>query len=793
MATTLADLNAWRGVFRERGPSGLPPRLVDDTSTSNEVSPGDGPAWVEIAGYRALASGRPGEGHARFEKAAAVYAQAGADTDASLATAAASSVRKTLFPHYDDDEELLADVRLWARARLTDRYSTDVGEPAGERPEEDLTELWSRWVLRLRESHRNGQDLRIVALVRRLRLRPEDELWLIVLLAVESDPVFQALRRHWVNNDGFYAVSLLLDLLADEEPERSRFLARLDTWAPMVRLGLVTLNAPSARPGTGLANHFIELNESVIAFVTGRAYWPPSIDAFTHLYSPEVRPGEAYFEPKLERLDRAVTSPQVQDDGAFVALCGTTRETNLALAQSWAAREDRPVIEISADRMFDDPLGFETAFWEVVRESMLRDAVVFVDGDRRWDEPQRTAAQMLRTIARSVAHYGRPILFDAPIEGDENLAHTLHPLFQLRILPPTLDEQVVMWQEALEAEGVKPLTERTLRTKVCDMALSIEDVHRTVRLAVNSAYLSAPDDDDGRPEVRQVTPEALRALATSKLNRGMYAVADRVSTSLTWNDVILPDKIFEQLMEIVTYARYQRQVFEDWGFGPKMPYGRANSSMFSGPPGTGKTMVAGVIARELGMDLFRIETSKVVSKYIGETEKNLAKVFDEAARSHAILLFDEADALFAKRTDVKSSHDRYANLEVNYLLQRIEQFDGITMLTTNYPENIDQAFARRIRFKVEFPVPTEQERTQLWKLMLPADAKRAADIDFEVLGKSFDFVPANIKDAVLRAAFRAVESDRVIDHALLEETGIAVAREQGRLLRVRDGCISMSH
>jgi SpoVK/Ycf46/Vps4 family AAA+-type ATPase len=198
-------------------------------------------------------------------------------------------------------------------------------------------------------------------------------------------------------------------------------------------------------------------------------------------------------------------------------------------------------------------------------------------------------------------------------------------------------------------------------------------------------------------------------------------------------------------------------------------------------------MTASIIARELGMDLFRVEISAIVSKYVGETEKNLAKVFDEAASGHAVLLFDEADALFTKRTEVKSSNDRYSNLEVNYLLQKIESFEGVTVLTTNNADNIDEAFARRIKFKVNFPFPDEQERARLWEFMLPASVERAEAIDFRRLGRAFDLAGGNIKNAVLRAAFQAAEAGAAVDTEFLEHAGIAESREMGKLVRERDG------
>ena len=157
-----------------------------------------------------------------------------------------------------------------------------------------------------------------------------------------------------------------------------------------------------------------------------------------------------------------------------------------------------------------------------------------------------------------------------------------------------------------------------------------------------------------------------------------------MSTTLTWEDLVLREEVIQRILEVVAAVRFREQVLGRWGFAAKMPYGRSVTALFSGPPGTGKTMVATLIAQELGLELFRIDLSKVVSKWIGETEKNLSKVFDQAQSCGAVLLFDEADSLFAKRTEVKSSNDRYANLEVNYLLQRLEAYDGIALLTTNH-------------------------------------------------------------------------------------------------------------
>ena len=196
-------------------------------------------------------------------------------------------------------------------------------------------------------------------------------------------------------------------------------------------------------------------------------------------------------------------------------------------------------------------------------------------------------------------------------------------------------------------------------------------------------------------------------------------------------------------------------MFKQWGFDRKLPYGRGLSALFAGPPGTGKTMICSLLAKELGLELYRIDLSQVVNKYIGETEKNLGRVFDEAARGQVMLLFDEADSLFAKRTEVRSSNDRYANLEVNYLLQRLEAHEGVVVMTTNSENALDPAMRRRIRFRLRFPAPDEAQRTRLWQGMVPKEAQLAADVDLSVLAKRFPLAGGNIMNALVRAATAA--------------------------------------
>jgi predicted nucleic acid-binding protein len=250
-------------------------------------------------------------------------------------------------------------------------------------------------------------------------------------------------------------------------------------------------------------------------------------------------------------------------------------------------------------------------------------------------------------------------------------------------------------------------------------------------------------------------------------------------------DLILPAPEKVKFDEILLYSEEREAIYGDWGFGEKFPYGRGLSVLFYGPPGTGKTMGATIIASTLGLDLFRVDLSRIMSRYVGETEKNLAKVFDEAERGRVMLLFDEADSLFTKRTEVRSSNDRYANLEVAFLLQRMENFEGVTVLTTNVEHNLDDAFKRRIRYRIYFPMPDDETRSRLWRSMLPKAAPVQPDIPFDLLGEYFEITGGHIKQAVLRAAFYAKRAGTSICFHHLVEGAIIECRELGMLISER--------
>jgi SpoVK/Ycf46/Vps4 family AAA+-type ATPase len=294
------------------------------------------------------------------------------------------------------------------------------------------------------------------------------------------------------------------------------------------------------------------------------------------------------------------------------------------------------------------------------------------------------------------------------------------------------------------------------------------------RAAANARMLA----DGQTPKLAHV-----QAGIAAEIHERFGGLAVRMTVSQRWDDLVLPVDTLDDIKAFTSRAANAAIVYEQWGFRDKLGRGLGLAALFSGPPGTGKTMVAGLIAGTLGLDLYMVDLSQVVSKWVGETEKQLGKIFDAATMGQALLLFDEADALFAKRTEVKSSNDRYANLEVNYLLSRIESFGGVAILTTNLEASVDPAFKRRLAADVRFYPPEREEREKLWRSLLPARAPVAKDLDFPALAEFYkEMCGGHIRNAVLRAAFLAAAESVAITQDHLNRAARTEYRAMGKVL-----------
>jgi SpoVK/Ycf46/Vps4 family AAA+-type ATPase len=411
----------------------------------------------------------------------------------------------------------------------------------------------------------------------------------------------------------------------------------------------------------------------------------------------------------------------------------------------------------------------------VQREAQLQQAIpILAHLDAVWGKLEASADMQL-TLASLLSQTRGPLVVTTSAATIE-LGDTHRTVVRQHWPLPDNETRQALWRQAFQGAG-QPLD-------LCDEELSVIATRyafgvEAIAASVRSSHRHAEGGRRRAPSFSDVV-----AGVRDNIAERFGEVARRVEVSQTWDELVLSPETQDDVTALINRVKHAHQVLEAWGFRTKLARGTGTAALFSGPPGTGKTMVAGLIARELQLELYQIDLSKIVSKWVGETEKQLARVFEAAEAGHALLLFDEADALFAKRSaEVKSAVDRYANLEVNYLLQRVESFGGVVILTTNLDASIDPALRRRLAGHITFGAPDEDERVRLWRQMIASQAPLQGDLDLEGLAREFDdMTGANIRNAVLAAAFLAAGEQCAISSAHLLRGARGEYRAMGRVL-----------
>ncbi|WP_405524978.1 ATP-binding protein [Streptomyces canus] len=511
----------------------------------------------------------------------------------------------------------------------------------------------------------------------------------------------------------FPTFSLALAALA--EPHWSA----LTPIAPLRRWRIVELD-----DAAGLTTTRLRLDERILHFLLGSPY----LDARLHGQLRRTPVPEALtpsYDLAANRLAEGWTN------GALVEVTGGDLRSRADLGAAAAARSGLGLYSMSAEDVPTDPAERDrlSRLWQ--REAILLPAALLVEAGEL-DRDQRAATEAF------LAGAAVPVVVSSedPLRSERT--------YGARVTVPRLDdeEQLGLWAGAFEEID---LDVGELRSLVAQFQLP----PHVVRSAAATVRRRLPHEDE-----LDAAQLAWRA-GLDEARIGMDELGRRIEPQAGWDDLVLHERQTGVLREIVAHVRQRATVHQEWGFGATLRRGLGVTAMFAGGSGTGKTLAAEVMAKELGLDLFVIDLSQVVSKYIGETEKNLRRVFDAAERGGALLLFDEADALFGKRSEVKDSHDRYANLEVSYLLMRMEAYRGLAVLTTNMKNALDTAFLRRIRFVVDFPFPAEDERAEIWRRVLPPQAP-VKDIDPALLAQ-LTVAGGSIRNIALSGAFLAAE------------------------------------
>ncbi|HEY1867547.1 MAG TPA: ATP-binding protein [Candidatus Cybelea sp.] len=399
-------------------------------------------------------------------------------------------------------------------------------------------------------------------------------------------------------------------------------------------------------------------------------------------------------------------------------------------------------------RIFDDALAAGTVA-QALRDARLAGAIpAFKIATEQTEE----RCELTAAIA-ALATLPSPLTF---LILDADVAPRLPQTSEARVLGvhlaiPSAHIRTLAWKRALREHALHA-SELDLQTLAAVYPFTVGRIYAAAHAAETESRLR--DASAGTRE--------LAAACRSQTNHRLDKLAQPLPLRYRWSDIVLPHDELCRLKEIANAVRNRDRVMEGWGFNEKVSSGLGVNAIFFGPSGTGKTMAASILAAELGMAIYRVDLSRVVSKYIGETERNLDALFEEARRSFALLFFDEAEALFGKRSDVKDAHDRYANIEVAYLLQRMEGFEGVTILATNLRKHMDKAFLRRLQFAVLFPLPNVEQRRRIWQQVWPARAQLAPDLDLGFMAERFELTGGHIRNVAMMAAYLACEDGAAI-------------------------------
>jgi len=543
------------------------------------------------------------------------------------------------------------------------------------------------------------------------------------------------------------------------------------------RLGLLLVSdVPGWIPSTPLLFQQALVPDRLVHYLLGDT--PTLSSAVVTLVQPPARAPEAHIPAEvIHAAGTAIAEALGASGRTLIVLRGPQGVGKVGMVAALTDRLGRRLARIDLDALWSSPPeGLRAKVTEALLESVLLDAFPLLDFGSRVCTPEVPDDQVRIDALRRAIEVHEGLLFVSSVASQVWLEH--EPVLDEIHLPYTsLLHQREVWCGALDGLTLDDgLTVDYLANRFNLTAGNIDEV-------VRSALRTAGPSFAGRKRSRVVRERDLVSAARRQLRHKLGTLSEPMYTEFQWDDIILPERLKSQLRDIERRIKHQMTVYNAWGFRALAGGERGLSVLFSGPPGTGKTVTACVLGRALGRDVFRVDLSMVVSKYIGETEKNLARLFDESEYAPIMLLFDEADSLFTNRTQVKDSHDRFANMQVNFLLQRIESFEGVCILTTNHIANIDEAFKRRLDMIVEFPAPDLQTREELWRQMMPATARLSDDIKWDKLAGAFDFAGGHIRNAILRAAFFAAEADEPICHAHLFDAAVKEARQLGHLVR----------
>lgn len=552
-------------------------------------------------------------------------------------------------------------------------------------------------------------------------------------------------------------VHLMMNFLGSSIAERFAVWDRLLPGQPLRQFHLVECFPDPSRQNPAFLGYHLKVDHRVVAHLLGDGMPDERLkEAVKHVsYDPQV--------PLPEIALDAIHA--VFAEAPLLYFKGAADMGQVETAAALCASYELPLVRV--DMAVLTALDMPAAWSLALREAYLAGAALMLDG---WESLTGEQKQPPATLWSSVMNYPLPVFLCGQSDWEPIDVQRERRMLRLNFSIPDYEARLKTWQQQTRAHNAQ-----VSKSDLQEMA----NKFRFTRDQIARAAQSAADRAVSRGE--RMNKADLYAGAQAHSTLKLANLATRIVPRYGWENLVLPPDQLTQLRELTQRVLYSHIVHDKWGFGGKIARTRGVSTLFAGESGTGKTLAAEVIARDLGLVLYKIDLSAVVSKYIGETEKNLNVIFTEAHSSNAILFFDEADALFGKRSEVKDARDRYANIEIAYLLQQVENYDGIVVLATNFRQNIDEAFTRRLDFLIDFPFPDGPYRQKIWAAHFPPEVPMGGDVNLAEIGERYRLAGGNIRNAALAAAYLAAADGGVITAGHIRS---AIRRENQKMGRL---------
>lgn len=596
------------------------------------------------------------------------------------------------------------------------------------------------------------------------QLSPNELDILLLALATELDPRYERLYAYLQDDitKKRPSINLLLDILTDKFQEKLQLRKLFSKESPLIAEKLLICDAEAGQSEPTLLSQFVRPAPPIVAFLLGQTM----LDDALHDMAAFVDTAVSQDEATIAHLPIG-SLLRIWPETPLVGVTGAYGAGAFALAHQMSHLTGQPLLHVRAAALAQSELGLAEGMRLVLRNGRLHQATLFID---QWDSLLHESRPK-EAIFKQLLAYPHPIIVAGKQPWQPRYRTAPRRLVQLTLTIPQPEQRLRIWQQQFAQTSSTP-TELDFQAVAHHFRFTPGQIRDAVNTAIDLALW--------REEA--VTLDHLLLASRTHSNQKLSTLATKITPRYGWDDIVLPADTLAQLHEMVNTIEQQVTVYNQWGFGHKLAVGKGLKALFAGEPGTGKTMSADILAHELGLDLYKIDLSTVVDKYIGETEKNIGRIFDEAATSNAILFFDEADSLFSKRSEVKDSHDRNANIQTGYLLQRMEAFDGVVILATNLRSNIDEAFTRRLHFVVEFPFPELDDRERIWRVTFP-EKTPLADIDFHLLAQRFRLAGGNIRNIVLAAAFLAAKDGSTVQMHHILHAARREYQKMGRLIK----------